>query len=386
MPKTVCVITSIHADYDIRVYKHCLSVRRLGYRTVLVSPWTPRNIPDGIEHVTIPYSRNVLNRLKNWLRLWSLLRKVKADLYHFHDLDLLPFMTFWHLATGKPVVYDVHENYPDEMLYRYSLPRPLAWMLSRSVYWTERICASIIRNVVFVVDAQRKTAAPRWLNTATIRNFASLDLGRDAKDDLETRPPTVIFSGNAYEENGVMLLLDVAAIMLSRRGYVRFHITDRFRFHHQELRKKVVQRISEPPLASYVSLVPNVASDRIMDNLNLATIGVSFNLRVPSQCKALPTKLFEYMAAGLAIVATDLPNNVAYIRAARCGLLGRPEEPETLADAIGWLLDHPGEMTAMGRRGRKAFLEHFNWEAQDAALEGLYQKAFRRGKADFSRA
>jgi glycosyltransferase involved in cell wall biosynthesis len=377
--KTICIITSIHPDYDGRVYKHCLSARRMGCRTVLISPWKPRDLGDGIEHRTFARSAGLGGRLKIYRDVWRLMKQTPADIYHFHDLDLLPTMVAWRFRSGRPVVYDVHENYPDEMRTRHWIPAALREPLSATVKYTELVGASLLRNIVIVVENQRRTVGKRWLNTAMVRNFAPRSMHEGAAMDHDRRPNAVIMTASAYVANGVLLFLDVAERVLQRRQDVTFYLADRFR-SDTALRQRAIERLGRPPLAGHVQMLPNVLPLEIMAHVNKGTIGAAFDLRVPERVKALPMKLFEYMAGELPIVATDLPHSRQFIEDARCGLLGRPEDPQSLADAIFYLLEHPREAREMGRRGARAFLERFNWESQDALLADFYLRALRKNK------
>jgi glycosyltransferase involved in cell wall biosynthesis len=110
--------------------------------------------------------------------------------------------------------------------------------------------------------------------------------------------------------------------------------------------------------------------------LNRGTIGISPNLRTPNQEKAIPTKLFEYMAAGLPIVTSDLPNQKRIIEESQGGLLARPEEPASFAAAIRRLVEDPVLARRLGASGQRAFRERFSWESQMPALLGFYERVF----------
>jgi glycosyltransferase involved in cell wall biosynthesis len=85
-----------------------------------------------------------------------------------------------------------------------------------------------------------------------------------------------------------------------------------------------------------------------------------------------PTKLFEYMAAGIPIIASDFPLWRSIIQEAGCGLLVDPFDTRALASAIERLMTNPDEAEAMGRRGRKAVEERFNWANEERTLLSFY--------------
>jgi glycosyltransferase involved in cell wall biosynthesis len=372
----VCVVTSIHPDYDARVYKHCLSVARLGFQTTLVSPWAPlRDEP--FQFLRFPRSPGLLGRVKQMAAVARLALRADADIYHFHDIDLLPLFTLIRLVTGKPVVYDIHENYSEEMLVRYWVPRALRIPLYWAVHYGQRMCCSVIRNVVAVVDRILADVGGPWLHAIQIRNFASVDLARSAKDDYARREPGVLFLGSQYVENGSFLFLDIAERVLRRRRDIRFYSIDRFG-SNLALRDKIVAEIARRGLEQHVTMLPNVLPHDVMGHVNRCMIGLSPNLDVPKQRRAIPTKLFEYMAGGIPIVASDLPYNRRYVGQTGAGLLADPADPETFADAICRLTDDRVAARRMGQAGRQAFLRRFCWESQERTLHEFYDGILTR--------
>ena len=89
---------------------------------------------------------------------------------------------------------------------------------------------------------------------------------------------------------------------------------------------------------------------------------------------AYPVKMFEYMAAGLPVIASDFPLWRRLMeRGGKCGILVNPQDPQAIAQAMQWILEHPAEAEEMGRRGREAARQHYNWEREAEKLIALYQ-------------
>jgi glycosyltransferase involved in cell wall biosynthesis len=95
--------------------------------------------------------------------------------------------------------------------------------------------------------------------------------------------------------------------------------------------------------------------------------------------RAVPTKLVEAMAAARPVVASDLPRMAALVRAAGCGLLVPPDDPEAHAAALDRLLGDPEEARRLGEAGRRAFLAGLSFEGEAAKLTALYAELLEIG-------
>lgn len=379
----VAVVTSIHPDFDARIWKHACSLAARGLRVTLVSPWPQAAVqrPNLVQRSFRRVSRRWARPLLLPGRVGFALRSVLADsdIVHFHDIDLLPMMAV--VARRRPVVYDIHENYPDEMLVREWIPRPVRKPLAVAVRHVQRALARRVANCVLVVDSQLADLdheAMRWL---VVPNYASLDLLQSVADDHLDRPPTIVFTGGQHRTNGSGLMLDVAEILAKDMPDLRWVATDRFAA--EDYRRWFEGEIDRRGLRDRFTLVPFVASDRIMTILNRGTIGISPNLRTPNQEKAIPTKLFEYMAAALPIVTSDLPNQTRIIEQSQAGLLARPEDPDSFAAAIRQLVRDSALARRLGTNGQRAFRDSFSWESRMPALVGFYREvlASRAGRS-----
>lgn len=374
----VAIVTSIHPDFDARIWKYAKCLAARGHAVHLVCPWKVAD-NDTLSGVRFHTFARVLSGKARLLQLPArILRKLipifcEIDLVHFHDIDLLPWMSL--LSMAKPVIYDVHENYPEEMLVRDWFPLSVRNLLAGVVRWGQFGLAWPITNVVLVTPAQERDFGRACFNPLHIKNFASIELLEGVEDNYCSRTAAVVFTGSHHENNGSLLLLEIAERIQTRRPGLRFYTTDRFA--SAQFRPRMLAEIERRRLRNLV-FVPYVKSDELMGVLNRATIAISPNLRVWQQIHGIHTKLFEYMAAGLPVIASDLPYQVEVVAGNQAGLLAQPEDAESFVAAIERLVDDPAYAEDLGRHGQRAFRAQYCWEKQMETLERYYAGICRR--------
>lgn len=371
----IAIVTSIHPDFDKRVWRHASSLAAAGCRVSLICPW---DVDAGSERENVRFypfkrGRSQWERLVHIpLRVFTQLRPIlkDVDIVHFHDIDLLPWMMF--LSLKKPVVYDVHENYPDEVMVRKWIPRVFRRPLSFLVRHGQRGMCRVIKNVVLVTPYQEPDFTFRGVHLVYVKNYASRNLIDSVDTDYASRDDAVIFTGAQHENNGSLVFLQIARRTLDRGHNVKFYAPDRF--GNPEFRERYLMERSKLGLEEQVILLPVVPAYRIMELLNRATVAINPNLRVEQQIKGIHTKLFEFMAAALPIVTSDLPHQMEVIEESGAGFVAQPENPESFVDRLCYLIEHKDVARELGEAGQQAFLERYSWESQLPQLLNFYNE------------
>ncbi|MGI9040569.1 MAG: glycosyltransferase, partial [Gemmatimonadales bacterium] len=114
--------------------------------------------------------------------------------------------------------------------------------------------------------------------------------------------------------------------------------------------------------------------DKVAEHLGSGRVGLVLLHPVPAYLESVPTKMFEYMAAGLPVIASNFPAWRTLIEGIGCGLVANPLDPADIAHAIQWIFEHPAEAEEMGERGREAVLKDYNWEAEARRLVEAYDR------------
>ncbi|MBI2502901.1 MAG: glycosyltransferase [Candidatus Latescibacteria bacterium] len=371
MATSVCLLTNVHHPLDQRIfYKQALSLVRAGHRVVVVGPGPAAlaGCREGVEIRTMPQPRSLWGRLRNLGRVLRAGWGARAQVYHLHDPELLPVGLLLRLM-GKQVFYDVHEHFPQVALVRGWVPRRLRRPLAALVNRAERFGARWLNGVVGVVEEQ----GPRFRHRpfVAVKNFPRLEWFPPANGQARTGAE-LIHVGSLSEDRGAFLLLEIMRLLGQTHPQVRlltlgpFHTARTERVFRERIRAyglegRVECQTTEVP---YQDLGPLIRASRI----GLVPGQISPKNLTPF----VPTKLFEYLACGLPVVASALPSIRGFYAAADWGILVAPPDPAAHARAIAHLLDHPAEARAKGARGRMAVEARFNWAQEEQKLLAFY--------------
>jgi glycosyltransferase involved in cell wall biosynthesis len=360
----VCHITTVHPVDDHRIlHKECASLRDAGYDVTLIAPHDDDVVLDGVSVVALRGTAR--NRVERMLRrpaaAYRAATGVDADLYHFHDPELLPCGVRLARA-GKRVVYDAHEDVPTQIRTKEWIPAAARAGVARSFARVEAACVANLDAVVSPSLAALDRLRPHQARVALIANYPRLS-GLRPVGRWEDRLRAACYVGGITRVRGARELVEAMA--------------------HVDAELHLAGAISPPALRGElersagwprVRYLGRVRHDRVPDLLAHVKLGLIPLHPVRNYVDAYPVKLFEYMAAGLPIVATDVPRWRAVLGAHDCGVCVPHGSPRLLAEAITSLLDDDDRARAMGERARRAAEERYSWETQASVLVALYRE------------
>jgi glycosyltransferase involved in cell wall biosynthesis len=362
----VVILTSVHQYPDTRIYeREALTLATHGYElTLIVTGSQPHRTAENIRIVSIPRPGRRSGRLLNWPRFLKAALAQRADIYHFHDPDLLFVGVLIRLLTGRPVIYDCHEPNREVLGEREWLPRILRVPLGLIFEVVERSLAGLLSAVIIANPGQQAQFPAATL----VRNFPKLEAY-----DLQRHPAVhsnqIVHLGEMSPARGITDFVqacgrvthkNMKAILVGKYG-------------DEETRLAVDRLKAAYDLNGCLKHMGMVPYQQVLDLLNQSAIGIVPFRNKPALRLSVPTKMFEYMACALPVIATDLPTTTPFIQEADCGLIIPPEDPTALAEAITYLLDHPEESRRLGINGRRMVVEKYNWACEGDKLLELYQ-------------
>ena len=286
-----------------------------------------------------------------------------SDLFHFHDSELIPVGLALR-ARGKRVIYDVHESLAKSILSKPYLPAGIRRPIAMGAQAAEFVMARAATAIIAATPAIARQFPPG--KTITIQNFPILgELAAPTRRPYQDRPPVALFSGGITRHRGVIEMVEAIG---ETSHNARLSLVGSFGRADTEAEAR---SISGWERVDFHGWQPRSA---LPDLMGEARVGLVLFHPEPNHVEAMPNKLFEYMSAGLPVIASDFPLWRSIVDDAGCGLLVDPQDPRAIAEAIDWMLEHPEEAEEMGHRGRKAVESRYNWEAESKKLIALYQR------------
>jgi len=368
MPKIVH-LSSVHPAFDSRIFdKECRSLANAGYKVSLVIAHDRDEI---IEQINIKHIRNrKTTRLKRVIfstwQVYKRARQENADLYHFHDAELIPIAILLRLH-GKKIIYDVHEDLPKQIQSKHYLPSIIKYPLANFARIGEWLASRIFFNGIIgaTPDIARKFPSKK---TIIVQNFPRLEnLSTSSKiTPYSKRKNIICYIGGISKERAIFEM--VAAMPLIGEKKTRLLIAGSF------FSNKTKQEIKQKSAWEKVDYLGHLNKDQIVEQLNKSRCGLVILHPTKAYLMSYPVKMFEYMAQGLPIIVSDFALWRKILEPYNCAIFINPLKANEISSAIEWILQNENQAEEMGKKGKKAVELHFNWQSEENKLLSFYKK------------
>jgi glycosyltransferase involved in cell wall biosynthesis len=244
------------------------------------------------------------------------------------------------------------------------------WIVER----LENAAARQMSGLIAATPALGTRFAPLHHNTVVVNNFVMLEeFVLSTRSEWKRRDAAVAYYGGISYERGIQEML-MAMELLPAMLHLKLELGGWFYVQDQKV------ELTAKPCWKHVNWHGELDRNGIASLLNRVQVGLVVLHPDEAYLTSQPTKLFEYMAAGIPVVASDFPLWRDIICSAGCGLLVDPFNVHQIADAIEQLVRNPDEAEAMGQRGRKAAEENFSWAHEEQVLLSFYASLLKESK------
>ena len=363
-------LTTVHSAVDPRIFhKECRSLARAGFDVTVIGPHPGDATRDAVKIKSISQDRSRIARMTRTVwRAYKQARIENADVYHFHDPELIPVGLLLQM-NGKRVIYDVHEDLPKDVLSKHYLPGWSRFAFARISQGIEELLSGHFSALVTVTPAIADRLRRINPQTIVVHNFPCIEELQisGTPPPWEERRASVTYVGGIARRRAISEMVAAMALLpdslpatlelagpeipeeadsdalRQHPGWKRVH-------HHGFLDQKSTFRVLQNVRAGLVLFLPE-----------------------PCHFDAMPQKIFEYMGAGLPVIASDFPLWRRIMGDIGCAVFVDPTDPAKIAKVIEYVLTHPRDAEEMGRRGQAAVSQKFNWTSEAEKLVRLYE-------------
>lgn len=363
MKKKIGILTTAHDAFDVRIfYKECRTLAEAGYEVCLVANHDKEETVDGIRIIPISRSKSRLHRflVKGWEVMWKAI-KLKAEVYHFHDPDLIPFGLILKLL-GKRVIYDVHEDVPKDILSKEWLGnlrvrKIISWLsglfLKFSALFFDRIIAATPS--ISMSFPEMKTII---LSNAPISQLID---EIEVETVIKTRV-SVIYAGALTKIRGIKQIVEAMELL---EGLTELWLVGWWEDSAYELECKSL--IGWRNVRDFGA----TTLERTYSIMKQADIGIVNFFPIPNSIESLPNKAFEYSTCGLPMVMSEFPYWQGIF--GECAVFVNPIDPQDIAAKIRGLVENPEYRMRLAWEGRKLIENQYSWESESKKLIELYK-------------
>jgi glycosyltransferase involved in cell wall biosynthesis len=370
MRKKVCHFSAVHKGLDVRIFrKECVSLARAGYDTHLVINAGPTDVAEAARYdVTLhpldyPTKSGRMSRMsRHAYHCYRIARALDADVYHFHDPELVPYGLLLASA-GKEVIYDVHEDLYSDIQSKTWIPKWARQTVAIAARGAEHFGAGRFAAIVASSQPIGALFAHTARRLVIVNNYPLLSELPEAPDHRGSPRDAVCYVGGIDGTRGIRE-------MVTAVGHVGVRLLLAGTFSSAALRSELTQYPGWTNVEDFGYL------DRagVIGLLRQSFAGLVVLEELPNYLVALPVKMFEYMAAGIPVISSLFPNWQAIVDGEQCGICVNPKDTRAIAEAICYLRDHPEEAAWMGQNGRRAVETKYRWEEEQGKLLALYQE------------
>ena len=365
----ICHFSSVHNATDIRIFhKECVSIAQMGYSITLIAAAEKEEeyTLNSVKVITMvnPFKSRI-SRIRRFSKMvYERAKLINADVYHFHDPELLSYGAKL-IKAGKKVIYDAHEDVPRQILTKGWIPHVFRKLIANLFERYENKISKKLSGIIAATPLIEKRFLKNNKNTICVYNSPLLkEFNLSIKPDISSK--NIVYIGLITRERGIVELiqcLDCVDAELQLAG----------KFESEALKNKCIA-LNGWRKVHYHGVVDR---DKIASLLQSSSIGMVTLHPTMNYLESLPIKMFEYMAAGLPVIASNFPYWRSIVEGNNAGKCVDPMDFNSIANAINLLLNDRQLAEQMGSNGRKIITEKYNWNTESIKLINFYKELIK---------
>lgn len=365
----VAHLTTAHWVWDNRIFnKECRSLVKGGYCVTLIASHSRDETVEGVRILAIKTRRTRIRRMiLSSFELFKRAVAIRADIYHFHDIELIPVGILLR-AMGKAVVYDVHEDYTTSIRQKTYLKSwlgaLLSWSICRFEEWASQFFEVVVAEKYYLKRFPRGTLVLNFPNDTPSEELVS----RILRAPLH-KPHRLIYTGGVTADRGAFIhagiVRDLPDIEVHFYGICQPDVAIEIRNCAGESKNRI-KIVGEGAFVPYSRI-------RAAYEEGGWLAGLAVFPDTPHYREKELTKMYEYMSYGLPILCSDFPVWKVLVEDNGCGICVSPDSLSQLCDAVKKLCQIELRRS-MIEKGTVAARQRYTWSRQYSNMEKLYER------------
>ena len=362
--KKIFMFTSVHNWNDTRIFhKEAVSLAKK-YEVELHAPADfDYKEENGVKIYGLPKWKKRIDRIKTILILFYRTFRSNADVFHFHDPELIFIGLFIKIFKRKIVIYDIHENVKKQILNKEDIK---SIIIKRMISYCYSLLEIIVIHSLNKIIVAGEDILSNFDSRIIINNFSIINKKKSNNNNNE-KESKIVYLGGVTKIRGVEEVARAIEKLNNKNDFnLKFKIVGKFdnlKFKNHFLNK----------YGNFVDFLGWKKQKEAYDEAVNSIVGVVLYLPRPNHMKLRSNKVFEYMECGIPIIYSNFPDWKGKLDKYKVGLSVNPTDIKEIANAIEYLLNNPEIAKQMGENGRRAVEEKFNWRNEERKLWSLYE-------------
>ena len=367
----VCHFASVHTTTDTRVFhRECTSLAKF-FDVTFIGIGNKSGLMNNVNVIAVPKPSNRIYRLlfTTW-KVFFLAWKQHADIYHIHDAELIPF-AFLFALRGKKVIYDIHENTYEDIMRKPWILDSFRWVLGLLFKTLEWLSAQSMYTILVIAKPE---FAKKFITRkrVIIQNFADFEQFNSYR--ITQRQAIVannlFYIGTVYDYYYDLIPIIKALHILKQQGkIIHFHCVG----YKGRYVDTVLSKLPEyEELKEQLHFYGYLNTTEGYEISKTCKVGLCLKNQPEEILLSHERKFFEYMAAGLPVLACNYHIYKEIIDTHQIGKYVTIDDAKAISAALDELFFTTQKLDMYAANGVDAAELTFNWHAEETKLVDLY--------------